>query len=266
MSSYVSEFIINPVLRQARRFSEISRTTFGGDEETPPAQANAMDTDNIDNALQENDAQPEPMRLRTFSSSTHETIVEEPQTPVTTQPVTLDHLGFPIVPRGKHGGPIPEDDGMRMLRTRIQEINARDIPSTEKARLLHDVILEGYRSSLSVSRVKNVSGDLPAGQTWEHSEPTGPLDSLRFWQNQLIGESVIKDTFTLSASDIAPTFVPIRHPKTETTTPTSSSSTLPQGRAPWDASTMNGTSSCSVLPARNGILAAFAMTPRKTIP
>lgn len=33
MPSLVSGFIIDPVLRQARRFSEISRSTLGGDND-----------------------------------------------------------------------------------------------------------------------------------------------------------------------------------------------------------------------------------------
>ncbi|KAL6816794.1 hypothetical protein V8C40DRAFT_78699 [Trichoderma camerunense] len=245
MPSLVSEFIINPVLRQARRFSEISRATLAGDEETPVVPPDAVhDSDDADDVGQQGpdaspDASPEQRRSRPLSSSTQETIVEEvPAGPATGHGPLLDHLGFPITPPRNaptKNGPIPEDDGMRELRSRIQEINAREIPSNEKARLMHDTLLEGYRASVIAGSplAKSDSDDGSIGQTWELASPVGPLESLKYWQNQLIGEPSVKETFVLSESDIAPTYAPVRHSRTpSTTTPTHSAASLTETRGP----------------------------------
>lgn len=246
MSSLVSEFIINPVLRQARRFSEISRATLATDEETPAVQPDAAvhDSDDADeDAGQQGpeaspEASPERRRSRPLSTSTQETIVEEvtPGSAAANGPV-LDHLGFPITPprNATKNGPIPEDDGMRELRTRIQEINAREIPSGEKARLMHDTLLEGYRASMASgsSLGKSDSDDGSMGQTWELVSATGPLESLKFWQNQMLGEPSVKETFVLSESDIAPTYAPVRHSRSPSVaTPTHSAASLAETRGP----------------------------------
>ncbi|KAL6901366.1 hypothetical protein GGI43DRAFT_376109 [Trichoderma evansii] len=243
MPSLVSEFIINPVLRQARRFSEISRATpsVAGEEDTPVAQADAVhDSDDAEDVVQQGPDVPlERQRSRPLSSSTQETIVEEATVePVTPNGPLLDHLGFPITPPRNapaKGGPIPEDDGMRELRTRIQEINCRDISSGEKARLIHDTLLEGYRASMTTatSLGKGDSDDGSIGHVWEPASPTGPLESFKFWQNQVMGEPSVKETFVLSESDIAPTYAPIRHSRTpSSTTPTHSAASLTETQGP----------------------------------
>lgn len=102
---------------------------------------------------------------------------------------------------------------MRPLRTRIQAINARDIPSSEKARIMHEVLLEGYRASQLASRGNAIPDDgEPTGQAWEPLSAARPLDSLKFWHGQL-SESSAVDTFVLTESDLTPTYAPIRQPK-----------------------------------------------------
>uniref|UniRef100_A0A8H7TRB3 Uncharacterized protein n=1 Tax=Bionectria ochroleuca TaxID=29856 RepID=A0A8H7TRB3_BIOOC len=159
MSSLVSDFIINPVLRQARRFSEASRATLSGsrDENKDSDQLNdnpmTDDEEHRDEPAIARVVSSESTTLRPLSSSTQETRVEETipaQTPPRTTPMVLDgsptdHLGFPISKR--RNSLIPEDDGMRELRKRIHAIHARDIESPEKARLMHDALLENYNAS-----------------------------------------------------------------------------------------------------------------------
>lgn len=220
MSSLVSEFLINPVLRQARRFSEISRTTFAGEDEVPPAVRPDSDavgdsSVQVDASSQDPVTLPESPRHRPLSSSTQETIVEEAiETPIEySNTPSRDHLGFPISPPRNHG-PIPEDDGMRNLRARMHAINACDISSSEKAKLMHEAILAGYHASLVAASHGKIPSeiDVSLGQTSEHTLPSGPLDSLKFWHNQL-GEHSGPETFVLSERDVAPTFAPIRPPK-----------------------------------------------------
>lgn len=229
MSSLVSEFIINPVLRQARRFSEISRSTFAGDEDHANQGLQPDSASDPGHAEDAADAPSQTHGSRPLSASTQETRVEEyedaPTGPAVFEEISRDHLGFPPTPRKGRG--IPEDDGMRELRRRIHSINGREVASSEKAKLIHEALLEGYRASQASSR--GVTGPLNAepGPTWEHTNSARPLDSLKFWHGQF-GESPSAEKFVLSESDIAPTYAPIRQPKSpDSASPTKSPTTSP---------------------------------------
>ncbi|KJZ77091.1 hypothetical protein HIM_03412 [Hirsutella minnesotensis 3608] len=237
MSSLVSEFLINPVLRQARRFSEISRSTFAGDDdqsnrtETSDAvsdSAHAEDAVPEDAHQPDSVASPQTPQLRPLSASTEETRVDDATDGAeVNENASTDHLGFSPSPKKKRA--IPEDDGMRELRSRIQVVNARDIPSSEKARLIHELLLEGYRASqVALRSGAGPESDTQAGQTWEHTSSSGPLDSLKFWHNQF-GEVSPAETFVLSESDIAPTYAPIRQPRSPGTATPTRTPTTPTG-------------------------------------
>ncbi|KAJ4261571.1 hypothetical protein NW762_007002 [Fusarium torreyae] len=221
MSSLVSEFLINPVLRQARRFSEISRSTFTGDGGDSTEHTDAVsDSGHVDSPLSSSPSVPVPVQepapvpiiesplTRPLSVSTLETRVEENEpVPIMSQDSPpRDHIGIALSPLSSRR--IPEDDGMRELRSRIHTINARDIPQNEKARLIHDVLLEGYKSSRTVPLVKKIleTGGLehPLSQS-----PSSPASRpLKFWQNQ-----PEEETFILTEEDKTPTFVPVKPPK-----------------------------------------------------
>lgn len=243
MSSLVSEFIINPVLRQARRFSEASRpaSSGGGDAATPPPEAVAEsdheqgqiqkeDSDQVRSELAPRDeAMQTSPAARPLSSSTEDTTVEEtPATPTVIDETPRDHLGFPLSPN-RRGQAIPEDDGMGALRGRIHEINSRDISQSSKARFIHDALLEKYRASQGLGQAKVLEDPVARAQTWDPSTPppAGTLDSLKFWQAQM-EEIDPPGSFILSNSDKEPTFAPIRRsrsngidtPVTGVTTPT----------------------------------------------
>lgn len=251
MSSLVSDFIINPVLRQARRFSEISRTTLTGEdhEATPSVNTDALSDSGIAEEVvheapdehettedQEPIARPETPRSRPVSTSTQETRVEETVgTPPAASDVPHDHLGFPLSPR--RGRAIPEDDGMQDLRKRIQAINAENSPSSEKARRMHELLLEGYRASqISGRRIPTAPLDDEAlGHAWEPSTSPGPLESLKSWYNHTVDQPSTAEKFVLSDSDLAPTFAPIRPRKGSDVEPQphgQGSVTPPESQAP----------------------------------
>ena len=219
MSSLVSDFLINPVLRQARRFSEISRSTFIGDGGDSTEHADAVsDSSHVDSPVSSPVSAPVPEPApapivdspltRPLSVSTLETRVEEPEPlPIMSQDSPpRDHIGIALSPLGSRR--IPEDDGMRELRSRIHIINNKDIPQSDKARLIHDALLEGYKSSKTVPLVNKILAnsdnlDQPLSQS-----PSSPASHpLKFWQNQT------EETFTLSEEDKTPTFVPAKPPK-----------------------------------------------------
>ncbi|KAG7143182.1 putative RING finger protein C2F3.16 like [Verticillium longisporum] len=146
---------------------------------------------------------------------------------------------------------LPEDDGMGSLRRRLIAIQAQDgLPAEEKARLMHEALMEGYRrsqaadvdaySSTNVATASatasssiptahpaatttpaaaaSVGGSLlglTAGEALEQIVPVGALDSLKFWQSAP-GDPATAEKFELSADDIKPTFVPARFPKDAT--------------------------------------------------
>ncbi|KAG6010991.1 hypothetical protein E4U21_000018 [Claviceps maximensis] len=227
MSSLVSEFIINPVLRQARRFSEISRTALTSEDHdrTAPADSEAVSDSGVpQDTVSEEEAEtstasdavdpimrPETPRSRPASTSTEETRVEQiTDSPLTIDDTSHDRLGFPL--SSKRGRGIPEDDGMHELRRRIQAINAQSISSEEKAMQMHGILLEGYRSShLVVSHsipTPLIDEEIP-GLAFEPSCSPGPLESFKSWYNQ----SAAAEKYMISASDTAPTFAPVRSRK-----------------------------------------------------
>ncbi|CAI0651116.1 unnamed protein product [Colletotrichum noveboracense] len=211
MSSLVSEFIINPVLRQARRFSEISRTTL-------VPEPDASSSDNL--AVASDSEAPAPRHAtdapavtppdRPLSADTLSPTVEAEQPP--SEPARAPPESFPItvpmqVPKREA---LPADDGMGALRKRLIEIQGQEIRGEEKARLMHEVLMEGYRKS----RVAPQQGDplvdaLPAGEAWEQTLPSGPLESLKFWQHPP-GEPSSPEKFVLTAEDVRPTYAPAK--------------------------------------------------------
>lgn len=209
MSSLVSEFIINPVLRQARRFSEISRSTFIGDGDEPTPQPQ--------NAVNEHRpaARPEPIPdstsavespiTRPLSVLTQETPIEyslPSRIMAETPPVQQNRSN--LSPPGSKK--LPEDDGMGELRSRIQAINAQEIPTNDKARLMHDTLLEGYRATRTIPHVRVHShGGETYVSTLEQSPSTQPL---KFWQNA--GDAPNSERFHLSDEDLRPTRVPVK--------------------------------------------------------
>ncbi|KAG6011623.1 hypothetical protein E4U54_007983 [Claviceps lovelessii] len=233
MSSLVSEFIINPVLRQARRFSEISRTTVTLTSEdhdrTVSVDAEAVSDPGVaqDTVFEEAETSttsaalmdpvdppimgPENPLSRPVGTPREETRVDQiADPPLVIDETGHDHLGFPL--SSKRGSGIPEDDGMHELRRRIQAVNAQSISAEEKARQMHCILLEGYRSShLTVSHsipTPLVEQEIP-DLAWEPASSPGPLESFKSWYNQ----SAAAEKYMISASDVAPTFAPIRSRK-----------------------------------------------------
>ncbi|KAG6304961.1 hypothetical protein E4U45_000905 [Claviceps purpurea] len=225
MTSLVSEFIINPVLRQARRFSEISRTTLAGDDHDrsapidaeaasvpSTAQGTVVEEPKTSTSDADSVMTPDTPHSRSVSASIEETRFETvAESPSTTDETSPDRLAFSVSPR--RGRAIPEDDGMHAMRKRIQAVSALGVSPEDKARQIHGILLEGYRSShlaatRSIHTPPLIDEEIP-GLAWEPSSSPGPLGSFKSWYNQ----SVAAEKYMLSASDIAPTFAPIRSRK-----------------------------------------------------
>ncbi|KAI4600614.1 hypothetical protein KJ359_000973 [Pestalotiopsis sp. 9143b] len=103
--------------------------------------------------------------------------------------------------------PLPEDDGMGALRKRIIEIQARQLPAADQARLVHLVLMESYKKSRAVfEEDRPVSPSSSTG--WEQKQTQGVLDT--FIWNHLLGEEAPSEKFHLTEDDVRPTFAPLK--------------------------------------------------------
>ncbi|KAK8086329.1 CHY zinc finger domain protein [Apiospora phragmitis] len=105
--------------------------------------------------------------------------------------------------------PLPEHDGMGALRRRILEIQRKSIPAPERARLMHELLMEGYTKSQIVTQATRPFTP-SSGVSWEQTQsPQGMLDSFKFWQGN-VGETRATEKFTLTKSDVKATFAPLK--------------------------------------------------------
>lgn len=108
--------------------------------------------------------------------------------------------------------PLPEDDGMGLLRKRIFAIQAKEISHSVKAHLMHELLMEGYvNSRASFQPEQPLSPPNPRPSEKRASQDQGPLESFKFWQSAL-DEVENVGQFHLTDKDLEPTFVPRRQP------------------------------------------------------
>lgn len=105
---------------------------------------------------------------------------------------------------------LPADDGMSCLRNKIHAIRDLDLNSDEKARMVHDLMTENYKSSQPVQPttpgLRSPSLDASASP----SSPAMISPDVRRASLTLaeLEDSPPEETFTLTESDLQPTFVP----------------------------------------------------------
>lgn len=108
--------------------------------------------------------------------------------------------------------PLPEDDGMGFLRKRILSIQARQLGHPQKAHLIHQLLIEGYKNSKSrIQPERPFSPSSPRSLEKKVSQVYGPLESFKFWQIAS-GDGENAEEFNLTDRDLEPTFVPEKHP------------------------------------------------------
>ncbi|CAK7216968.1 hypothetical protein SBRCBS47491_003003 [Sporothrix bragantina] len=136
-------------------------------------------------------------------------------------------MGVPAsLPTGFYGNvELPEDDGMQGLRRRILAVQSRDIASTEKARMIHNLLMESYKRSWKTVlplrpetptsppvRAATIEDAPQLATTPSSSSALGPLESLKFWHAAYNLTHPTPppqtQTFTLTEDDLRPTYVP----------------------------------------------------------
>lgn len=261
MASLVTDFLVNPVIRQARRFSRSSANIPTPDSVSPPSTAKGVKGsqddaiseteeesyfgDEIDgsvpsspssrssvhpiprstavdlngDAYQPNSNSANSVNLRNSDVPVHLDVnetrnLDDQGGSISSSSITMaDGPLSPVSPsplRPERRRSLPEDDGMGVLRKRIFAIQAQKIEPTEKARLMHHLLIEGYTKSRNVALT-----DRPltpsSSTTSEQRRSQGPLESFKFWQNTS-EEAETHGTFNLTPEDIQPTFAPPRDP------------------------------------------------------
>ncbi|KAK4228489.1 putative RING finger protein C2F3.16 [Podospora fimiseda] len=217
MSSLVSDFIITPVLRQARRFSSGFATDDSPTTTTSPqhhrSRSFSIPTATSENVIFEDEVvgeasapiAPEPERAQPSSPPPTPPAFQLPPAAVTpaNEPVSV-----------AKGTPLPENDGMGDLRRRIRVVQQMDITQQLKAQLVHQLLMEKYTHTRQVSGVTQTpfGPESPSSRSLQDNqappEPIGPLQVLKLW-NPLSSESTPL-CLPLTEADRKPTYAPPR--------------------------------------------------------
>lgn len=261
MPSLVTDLLVNPVLRQARRFS-FSRPSFASNlpepespsqigKTCPCSQQNDMISETTHPPLRDdpgNSAAPRRSSQSSVLAHPHNDLSpmsedgnrpDRSTMPTDSVTFTADasvsgsqgdsssanrpNITTPEPPSApfmqstpQDHSPLPEDDGMGRMRKRILAIQVKEISHSDKAHLMHQLLMEGYvKSRATIQPEQQLSPSSPRHSGKRASQDQGPLESFKFWQSAL-GEVENVEQFDLTDKDVEPTFVPGRQP-TEST-------------------------------------------------
>ncbi|KAI0181322.1 zf-CHY-domain-containing protein [Hypoxylon sp. FL1284] len=257
MANLVTDFIVNPVIRQARRFSRSGNQT--PSDPTFPSENTREPREGQEDAISETEEDSylgdEVDASIRSSPSSRSSIHPNPNSDVpdsggnpgqssTVNRATLRVSELPIrenavastgnqgesvaggrsslatgdlrsetniaVPSKGRRKSLPEDDGMGALRRRIFAIQGQEIGASEKANLMHQLLLEGYTKSRRIAPAERPQ--TPSSPASSENRPSsGPLESFKFWQNTS-DETETREEFDLTPDDIRPTFAPPKDP------------------------------------------------------
>jgi uncharacterized CHY-type Zn-finger protein len=107
--------------------------------------------------------------------------------------------------------PLPEDDGMGVLRRKIIDIQARKLPAPEQAQLVHQLLMESYKKSHlepKLERPESPSSVISQEKKQAHAQTR--LDPFKLWHDFIgDGEDDTPEQFVLTEDDVAPTYAPL---------------------------------------------------------
>ncbi|KAA8564979.1 hypothetical protein EYC84_010748 [Monilinia fructicola] len=293
MSSLVSDFLINPVLRQARRFSRSEAPVHTHDSNDPlaphPVPGNNNESDevfiedviegeavmdlpdtrndaSVDNIIQSSSnpsgdthnlqheadrSQIDPLAHshiqsntsladRNLSGNLSSSTIPQTHGEVTegsSSNATLNVLDLQMSPaEGTSQHPsqnstsasigldtgssaLPADDGMGPLRQRIKYIQAMDIPTEQKALLMHQLLTQGYTEAHELFHAKNYVPTTTSDKTISQERPATPgsLSSFIWQMNGALDLAPATEihTFHLSPGDLQRTYAPLDTPEND---------------------------------------------------
>jgi uncharacterized CHY-type Zn-finger protein len=137
-------------------------------------------------------------------------IVDEQTTQASTSP-------FPGL--DQNAGILPEDDGMGLLRERIICIQSMDIPTEQKAHLMHQLMTQNYVKANGMFQVKHDTPIIDPAQLISQERPSTPgtLSSFLWQMNGSPDQAPSTDhyTFHLSPDDLKRTYAPLDPPEAD---------------------------------------------------
>ncbi|KFX99238.1 hypothetical protein V490_01885, partial [Pseudogymnoascus sp. VKM F-3557] len=186
------------------------RSSFGSDQRTSPPSRPRTETQATRDGISDN---PETMIPGGAQSSPTPPI--SPSDPPAESSRQADSAISAEETSGQAPSVLPEDDGMRALRERVLRIQIKDITTDEKARLMHELLTEGYTKSQINLEAKSSTVPPSPATIVSQEPPTTPasISSFNFWPGKdnspEKGDSV---TFHLSQDDLKPTYAPLPPP------------------------------------------------------
>jgi uncharacterized CHY-type Zn-finger protein len=199
-----------PVERESTEGTAQQQSIFGSDPRTSPPSRARTETQATRDGISDNRETMIPGGAQ--SSPTPPISPSDPQAESSRQ---ADSAVSAEEASGQAPSVLPEDDGMRALRERVLRIQIKDITTDEKARLMHELLTEGYTKS-QINLEAKLSTVPPSPATIVSQEqPTTPasISSFNFWPGKdnspEKGDSV---TFHLSQDDLKPTYAPLPPP------------------------------------------------------
>jgi hypothetical protein len=183
----------------------------------------SSDRMSIDDDISDNPSFGIPSRFQTgspMSTSFSSTSQNQRNSPTDVSRRSTEDISQPTPTAGttrQRNSSLPEDDGMRDLRRRIIKIQEMDVSPGEKARLMHNLLTEGYsQSQISLHGKSPPRAHSPASMVSQDRPVTpGSLSSFSFWQTSTndtppqSSPSNSDHTFHLSQNDLKPTYAPI---------------------------------------------------------
>ncbi|RMZ88550.1 hypothetical protein DV736_g4220, partial [Chaetothyriales sp. CBS 134916] len=190
MSEYLPSFLVDPVLRQARRLSRIS-----GADDSPGFLPPVPDLQRWNpSRLWNTNAYPPPS-VEEGEEAKESTVLSIART-IQLWTNQINNLDLdPIASRSSYlSDRLPEDDGMRGLRQQINAIWSGTGAPTEKSRQIHGLMMERYRNSQEPNR----------------AEALARSDGLqRMGSPMSVLSAASQDVaFNLSKADLTPTYAP----------------------------------------------------------
>ncbi|EDN94333.1 hypothetical protein SS1G_10206 [Sclerotinia sclerotiorum 1980 UF-70] len=108
---------------------------------------------------------------------------------------------------------LPADDGMGPLRQRIKYIQAMDIPTEQKALLMHQLLTQSYNEAHEIFNAKNCVPSTTAEKMISQERPATPgsLSSFIWQMNGALDPAPVTEshTFHLSPDDLERTYAPL---------------------------------------------------------
>ncbi|TVY84393.1 putative RING finger protein [Lachnellula suecica] len=177
--------------------------------------------DPVDDDVSDNPSFGVPSRFRTDSAtsntfSTHHNIVDARMSPAE-GPSRRSTLELRQGSSHQRNSSLPADDGMGALRQQIVMIQALDVTSEEKARLMHRLITRGYSRTQEFLTKQPQAPSLEGMISQERPATPGSLSSY-IWQMNGVHEPALENqqhTFHLSPEDLRRTYAPLDPPEVD---------------------------------------------------